>query len=370
MLLRILNLTFKEFLQIGRDVVLVITLVAAPVIQLSLLAANTGQTVRNISMVVADGDQSRTSREMVTALDNTQELRLVRYAESPAQAYQALDLGTADLVVLLPPGLARGLAGGAFAPQIQIIASGTNSIAGSTALAAAKAAISRYVADHFLPGGQRGTPIDFRTDVRYNPTLNSRNFSIPAMVGMIVFELSLAIAAQGLTRERESGTLEQLIIMPFRRVELIIGKAIPPLVICLLDFAGMLWVTANIFHVPMAGSVPLLFALTTLFTITETMWGMLISTFARTQQQALLLVFVEAIFDMIFSGFLVSVDNLPPLLRGISSVIPLRYYLVIIRSIMLKGATLETLWPQAAMLAVLTLAVGLLAGLNIGRRLD
>lgn len=370
MILRILNLTYKEFLQIGRDVVLVLTLVAAPVIQLSLLAANTGRTVRNIAMVVVDGDQSRASRELVTALDNTEELRLVRYAASPAEAYRALDLGTADLAVLLPPAFGRGLAGGAFPPQVQIIASGTNSIAGSTALAAAKAAVSRYVANHFLAGGEAGTPIDFRTDVRYNPTLNSRNYSIPAMAGLIVFELALAIAAQALTRERESGTLEQLIIMPFQRLELIVGKAIPPVVITLIDFAGMLWVTVNIFHVPLVGSVPLLFGLTTLFALTETMWGMLISTFARTQQQALLLVFVEAIFDMIFSGFLVSVDNLPPLLRGISSVIPLRYYLVIIRSIMLKGATLETLWPQAAMLGVLTVAVGLLAALNIGRRLD
>ena len=367
---RILNLTYKEFLQVSRDWVLVIVLVAAPVMQLSLLASNTGRTIRNLAMVVWDMDQSRTSREMITELDNTDELRLVHYAQSQEEAYQYLDSGKADLAVILPPGLGRGLAGGAFPPQIQIIASGTNNLAGSTALAAAQTAVSRYVANHFLAGGEAGTPIDFRTDIRYNPTLNSRNYSIPAMVGTIVFELALVISAQALTRERETGTLEQLIIMPFRRIELIIGKAIPPLIITLLDFCGMLWVAVNIFKVPMAGSLPLLVGLTTLFMIAETMWGMLISTFARTQQQAVLLVFVEAIFDMIFSGFLVSVDNLPPLLKGISAVIPLRYYLLIIRSIMLKGATLQTLWPQAAMLAVLTLAIGVLAMLNVGRRLD
>jgi ABC-2 type transport system permease protein len=206
--------------------------------------------------------------------------------------------------------------------------------------------------------------------VRFNPTLNSRNYSIPAMMGTIVFELALVIAVQAFTRERETGTLEQLIIMPFRRIELIIGKAIPPFIVTLLDFGAMLWVAVNVFKVPMAGSLPLLFGLTALFAVAETMWGMLISTFARTQQQAVLLVFVEAIFDMIFSGFLVSVDNLPPLLKGISAVIPLRYYLLIIRSIMLKGSTLETLWPQAAALAALTMAIGLLAVFNVGRRLD
>jgi ABC-2 type transport system permease protein len=370
MLYRILNLTYKEFLQVSRDWVLVIILVAAPVLQLSLLATNTGTSVRNLAMVVWDMDQSATSRGMITTLDNTDELRLVHYARSLDDAYAYLDSGKADLAVILPPNLGRELSGGAFAPQIQIIASGTNNIAGATALSAAQAAISRYVANRFLAGGEAGTPIDFRTDVRYNPTLNSRNYSIPAMIGTIVFELALAIAAQALTRERETGTLEQLIIMPFRRIELIIGKAIPPFVITMLDFAGMLWVAVYIFQVPMVGSLPLLFGLTALFCIAETMWGMLISTFARTQQQAVLLVFVEAIFDMIFSGFLVSVDNLPPLLKGISAVIPLRYYLLIIRSIMLKGATLETLWPQAAMLGVLTLVIGLLAVFNVGRRLD
>jgi ABC-2 type transport system permease protein len=370
MFYRILNLTYKEFLQVSRDLTLIIVLVIAPVMQLSLLASNTGQSIKNLALVVWDMDQSRASRELITGLDNTDELRLVHYAQSMEEAYQYLDLGKADLAVILPPDFGRGLTGGAFAPQIQIIASGTNTIGGATALAAAQAAISRYVANRFLAGGEAGTPIDFRTDVRYNPTLNSRNYSIPAMMGTIVFELTIVIAAQAFTRERETGTLEQLIIMPFRRIELIIGKAIPPLIITLLDFLAMLWVAVNVYHVPMRGSLSLLIGLTILFMIAETMWGMLISTFARTQQQAVLLVFVEAIFDMIFSGFLVAVDNLPPLLKGISAVIPLRYYLLIVRSIMLKGATLETLWPQAAALAALTVAIGLLALFNIGRRID
>jgi ABC-2 type transport system permease protein len=122
--------------------------------------------------------------------------------------------------------------------------------------------------------------------------------------------------------------------------------------------------------VPMRGSVPLLLGLTTLFMLAETNWGMLISTFARTQQQAVLFVFVEAILDMTFSGFLVSVDNLPPVLKSVSAIVPLRYYLVIIRSIMLKDATLEVLWPQAAALLALTIGIGLLAIMNIGKRLD
>lgn len=370
MFYRIINLTYKEFIQVSRDWVLVIVLIIAPVIQLSLLAWNTGRSVKNLPLVVWDMDQSRTSRELITALDNTEELRLSYYAQSAEQAYQCLDLGKADVAVVIPGNLGRDLAEGAAMPQLQLIVAGTNNIAGSVGLAAAQGAISRYVAGRLSLIGASAAPIDFRTDVRYNPTLNSRNYSIPAMIGMITFELTLTIAAQALTRERETGTLEQLIIMPFRRIELIIGKAIPPLVITLADFCVMLLVAVNVFKVPMRGSVPLLLGMTMLFMLAETNWGMLISTFARTQQQAVLFVFVEAILDMTFSGFLVSVDNLPPVLKGISAVVPLRYYLVIIRSIMLKNATLEVLWPQAAALLALTLAIGVLAILNIGRRLD
>jgi ABC-2 type transport system permease protein len=370
MLYRILNLTYKEFLQVSRDWMLALVLVVAPVLQLSLLASNTGSSVKNLPLVVLDLDHSRTSREIATALDNMTELRLVRYASSLQDVYQLLDMGQADVAVILPNNLGRDLAGGTQTAQIQIIVSGTNNVAGSTGLAAAQGAVSRYLASRLMPAGATAASLSFRTDVRYNPTLNSRNYSIPAMIGTIVFELVLTIAAQALTRERETGTLEQLIIMPFQRIELIIGKAIPPLVITLADFGAMLWVAVNVFHVPMRGSLPLLLGLTSLFMVAEVNWGMLISTLARTQQQAILFVFVEAIFDMTFSGFLVSVDNLPPLLKGISAVIPLRYYLVIIRSVMLKGAGLDVLWPQAAALAGLAIAIGTIAILNVGRRLD
>ncbi len=370
MLYRIANLTYKEFLQVSRDWVLMIVLVVAPVIQLSLLSWNTGQGVKNLPVAVWDMDLSRSSRDLITEMDNTDELRVVRYVHSLEQVYSVLDLGQADVAVILPAGFERNLIGAQAPAQVQIIVSGTNSLGGSAGLAAAQSAISRYVAGQLTGAGALALPIDFRTDIRYNPTLNSRNFSIPAMIGMLSFEMTLAIAAQAFTREREVGTLEQLIIMPFRRIELIIGKAIPPLVITLLDFYIMLQVAIHVFGVPMQGSMLLLMGLSSLFMLAEVHWGMLISTFARTQQQAVLFVFVEAILDMTFSGFLVSVDNLPPVLKTVSAVVPLRYYLVIIRSIMLKGATLDVLWPQAAALAALASVIGLLAVLNVGRRVD
>jgi ABC-2 type transport system permease protein len=369
MLARIANLTHKEFLQVSRDWVLMVVLVVAPVIQLSLLAWNTGHGIKNLPMIVWDMDLSRPSRELITALDNTDELRLAGAAQSLAQVYAALDQGQADVAVIIPAGFGRNLIGHQAAAQVQILVSGTNSLGGSAGLASAQGAIRRYAASQLAPGAP-ALPIDFRTDIHYNPTLNSRNYSIPAMIGLLSLQMTLSIASQAFTREREVGTLEQLIIMPFRRLELIIGKAIPPLVITLVDFYVMVQVAIHVFGVPMNGSMLLLMELSFLFMLVEVLWGMFISTLARTQQQAVLFVFVEAILDMTFSGFLVSVDNLPPLLQVVSAVVPLRYYLVIIRSIMSKGATLDVLWPQVAALLALAVVVGLLAVLNVGRRVD
>ena len=365
---RITNLIYKELLQIGRDRMLILMLIAAPVLQLVFLGWSTGKGTSNLMLAVLDMDHSAKSRALTAALDNTKELLLRYNASNMAELNRILDAGDADIGVIIPPNFAGDMAAANQTPQIQIIGAATNYIASSSGLAAAEQAISGYLSRQ--QSQQTQLPVDLRTDIRFNPTLNTRYYSLPAMVGMIVFELSLLMASLGLTREREIGTLEQLIIMPFQRIEIIIGKAIPPLLITLADFPLMLLVVVQVFGTPMQGSLALLMALTALFMMAEIGWGLLISTIARTQQQAVLFVFVQAITDLTFSGFLVPVENMPGLINALSNLVPLRHYLVIIRGIMLKGATLPVLWPEALALALLALAIGTVAVLNLGRRLD
>jgi ABC-2 type transport system permease protein len=235
-------------------------------------------------------------------------------------------------------------------------------------MSAAESAISTYL------NGRKASVttqlVDLRYDVRYNPTFDTRQYTIPAMTGMIIFELTLLLASSGLSREREIGTLEQLIIMPFQRIEIIIGKAIPPVLITLADFPIMLVVAVQIFGTPMRGSALLLTALTIIFMCAEVSWGLTLSTLARTQQQSILFVFVQAIVDVTFSGFLVPVEYMPAGISLISNLVPLRHYLIIIRGIMLKGATLDALWPQVLALVALTIAMGALARLNLGKHFD
>ena len=212
--------------------------------------------------------------------------------------------------------------------------------------------------------------IDVRSNILFNPTLDIRQYTIPAMLGMIVYEMTLLLASLGLTREREIGTMEQLMIMPFRRIEIVIGKSIPPLAVTLLNYPLMLFVAINVFGTPMRGSMVLLVALTTLFMICEVGWGLLLSSIARTQQQAVLFVFMQAVIDVSLSGYLVPVENMPQVLSIVSNVVPLRHFFVIIRGIMLKGATLDVLMPQVLILGALAIVIGVVAVLNLGRRVD
>ena len=212
--------------------------------------------------------------------------------------------------------------------------------------------------------------IDVRSNILFNPTLDIRQYTIPAMLGMIVYEMTLLLASLGLTREREIGTMEQLMIMPFRRIEIVIGKSIPPLAVTLLNYPLMLFVAHHVFGTPMRGSMVLLVALTTLFMICEVGWGLLLSSIARTQQQAVLFVFMQAVIDVSLSGYLVPVENMPQVLSIVSNVVPLRHFFVIIRGIMLKGATLDVLMPQVLILGALAIVIGVVAVLNLGRRVD
>ncbi len=368
MIYRIANLIQKELIQVVRDWLMIVVLVVGPVLQLSLLAWATGKGVANLPLAVLDMDHSATSRGLALALANTKELALRYYPADLAHLDQLIESGDANIGVIIPPQFESDLATTVRKPEVMVIGGAVNNIANSTGLAAAEQAINDYLSRQVAPSTVKA--VDLRVDVQYNPTMNSRLYTIPAMIGLIVFELCLMLASLGLTREREIGTLEQLLIMPFQRIELIIGKAVPPFLLTMADFPLMLLVATQVFGTPLRGSLVLLFILTALFMAAEVGWGLLLSTMARTQQQAVLFVFVQAIVDLTLSGFLVPVENLPQAIDIISNVVPLRHYLVIIRSIMLKGATLSALWPHVLALAVLTIVIGTVAVFNLGRRFD
>lgn len=363
MLSRISNLVVKEFIQFFRDWRMTGLILTLPVLQLILLAQATGSRISDLQVAVLDFDRSSGSRQLVAALDNRRELSVAHYPETLAGTRHLLDQGEATLAIIIPSGFAADLSDVSRMAKVQLIADASNDIPGSIALNAARGAVAVFAANPV-------SIVELRTTVRFNPHFDFRYFSVPAQVGFIVYQVTLTVASIGLARERELGTLEQLMVMPLRRIELVIGKAVPALVIGMLNFVLMLAITILVFDVPLRGSLLLLFGLTLLFVITEIGYGMLISAIARTQQQAILFVFVLAMMDMTFSGYLVRLKNLPVMLQAIAQVVPFSHYLVIIRGVMLKGAGLDALWPHAAAMLLMGLLVTAVAVRNLNRSLD
>ena len=366
---RIGNLASKEVIQLTRDWLMLVLIILGPTLELVLLAQSTGHGVTHLSVVIVDQDHSQVSREIVTALDNTEELDVVAYLDSPDQVNTWLERNQAALAAILPARLEADLAA-RLQPQVQLIADGSNSVVSSNALSAASGAINAYLAQRAAANVAGWPLLDLRSRVLYNPTLNVRHFAVTAQLGFIVYQVALIVASLGLTRERELGTLEQLLVTPLRRLELIIGKAIPALVIAGVDFVIMWAIIVNVFGVPMQGSFALLLGLSLLFIAAEIGWGLTISALSHTQQQAVLMIFVLALVDISFSGYMVPIERLPVALRLFSQIFPMQHYLVIIRSVMLKGAGLAILLPEALALVILGLGSSTVALVSLRNRLD
>jgi ABC-2 type transport system permease protein len=252
-----------------------------------------------------------------------------------------------------------------------VIIDGSNIIASRTVRQAIEGAVAEWgqkLASRWGRAGDVGTPIDLRMMVRFNEELEYGLYAIPAELGFVAYTVTLMVAAIGIARERELGTLEQLLVTPVASLELIIGKAFPAMVIACVDFFLLLPLTVWGFNVPLRGSLWLLLSLTLLFITVELGWGIMISAIARNQQQALLFVFLLAMTEMVFSGYIVPVDNMPPLLRTTSNLFPIKHYLIIVRHIMVKGVTLQHIWVEAAALIVLGIGSLTATFLILGRR--
>jgi len=371
MLARIWNLAVKEFIQLARDRLMTGFLLLFPVGQLMLLAVATGQGIRHLSLAVVDFDRSTQSRAFIQALDNTPELEWRYQPSSEAELAGLIDEGQAAVGVVLPDGFSAALAGSAEPVAIQVIVDGSNTTVASTGQSTVDGVLSDFLGRLAKRSGiSIGAPLQLRAEIRYNPTLNARLFTIPAQMGFIVYQVTLAIASLAFARERELGTLEALLVTPMRRFELISGKGTLAWLLGGLDFVLMYQVVTRVFAVPMRGSFALLLACGLFFVAVEISYGVIISSFARTQQQAILYVFMLAMLDVALSGYLVPVKNMPSVFRAVAAASPLQHFLVIIRAIMLKGAGPEIIWPQVRALGVIGVIAGAVALRTATRSLE
>ena len=360
------SVLWKEFVQLRRDPKLFPVIFISPILQLILLGYAANLDVKNIPAVVCDLDRSAASREFIGRFVNSGYFSVEAEVERMAEIDRYLDHGDAAMAFLIPRGFGDNLAGRREA-SVQIIADGSESQSASIGVNYATMISSRYaqkiIFDAFERAKGRGLkPVLVNPELRiwYNPDLKSRNFMIPGVLGLILMITTTTLASLGIVREREAGTMEQLIVTPIRPHQLIVGKLLPFVIIGLIDAVFVLGVARLWFGVPLRGSAALLLALCLAFMLTTLGTGLFISTISRTQQQAMLTSMFFIMPQMMLSGFVFPVENMPPFFQHVTTVIPLRYFLVVIRGIMLKGTGWAELWPQAAGLVALgTLILGL-----------
>jgi ABC-2 type transport system permease protein len=376
MLRRIWYLVTKELIHLRRDILLVSFIVLGPVSELVLIAWSTSADIQHLPTAIVDHDRSEASRALVLALENSETFDADYYPANERELRALIDAGTVVTGVLIPSGFAQGLAApGSEAPQVQVILDGSDPAAARAAEMGALGVISSYGQERVLQNwGNVTTEMGevIRTDVRvwFNEELSEANYTVPSEMGFMLEMVALMVAAISIARERELGTFEQLMVTPIRTWELIIGKAIPAVVISYFDFLLMLGITIFIFGVPMKGSLPLLLILALFYIFVELGWGLLISGFSRTQLQALLLVMIIAMVGMVFSGYAFPVDTMPPLMQMVANLVPIKHWLLVMRDIMLKGAGIDMFWKELVALAVLGVVINGVTLTILRKRLD
>ena len=375
---RIRFLVWKELIELKQDPRLFGIVVLAPVVQLVLLGYAATTDVRNVPMAIADGDRSTESRELVRQFDRSRSFTVVAVVGSAGEAGGLVERGQASLALAIPAGYGEGVIAGR--PQtLQIVADGSDSntaglalgyattLVGSygDALDARSARLGRETFDGMPPGASglpsvalaapdsaSGGGLEPRIRVWFNPRLESRDFMIPGIVALLLLIVTTNLSSMAIVREREIGTLEQLDVTPLGRFELIVGKLLPYALVGLVDVVLVLVVSIAWFDVPFRGSFGLFFAMTGVYLVSTLALGLFVSTISSTQQQAMMTTTFFFLMPMIYlSGFVFPIENMPAAIRPLTYLVPLRYFLVILRAIFLKGVGLATFWPDALALA-------------------
>jgi ABC-2 type transport system permease protein len=370
---RIIALIRKEFIQIRRDPRTLAMVLFMPVMQLLIFGYGINTVVDHLPTIVFDESGSPDSRALIAAFQNSGYFDAVAYARSQSEIGDAIDAGRAKVALHIPPDFGdQVLRGGAGVVQLVIDGSDPN-VASTASFAASTVAqvqsaqlVSALVARRGLPVPNIG--IDLRPVVLYNPSMLSANFMVPGVIALILLFQALLLTAFAVVREREQGTLEQIIVTPIRPWELMLGKILPYTMIASIAATVALVAGRLLFGVEVAGNLILLALLSILFLLGSLGMGLLISTVSQTQAQALQMAMFVALPSILLSGFLYPRETMPFIIRQLGLLTPMTYYLQILRGIMLKGVGLATLWPAVWPLALFGLTVFVLSAQRFQKR--
>jgi ABC-2 type transport system permease protein len=344
---RFLAMLWKEFIQMRRDRMTLGMMIGIPAMQIILFGYAIRMEVRNLPMVVLDEARTVESRSLATTLENTGNFRIIGHVTDRGELKEAIERGIAHAALVIPPDFTRDLkrGRGAMAQVIVDAADPLSSTAAINGAALVGATLSGSVQAGVRP----------RAEVRvrpwYNPDLKSSTFIVPGIIGVLLSMTLVLVTSMAIVRERERGTLEQLIVTPIDKTSLMLGKLVPFILVGYVQMTIILLLGRLLFDVPILGSLPLLYAITMGYIVANLALGMFVSTVATTQAQAMQLSFMLMLPNILLSGFMFPREAMPVPAQWLSAVLPLTYYLDVLRGILLKGIGFDILWRQTALLA-------------------
>ncbi|MBI5575542.1 MAG: ABC transporter permease [Deltaproteobacteria bacterium] len=375
----LLQVIVKEFLQLRRDRKILPMIFIAPAIQLVLFGYAANLDVSGIPLLLVDQDRTAASRELAERFTGSGYFVLAGYEDGTAAVERWLVDGRAQVALVIAPGFGKETAAGR-SPRVQLIADGSDSNSAVVGLGYASRIISEKsgvlirnrIGNLAGPGAMsRLAAVELVPRTWYNPDLKSRWFYVPAILAMVIMVMTMVMASMGVVREKEIGTMEQVIVTPIRSWQLIVGKLFPFAVIGIVDLLLVTSIAVWHFRVPLRGSFILLVLLTCLFLLTTLGLGLLVSTLVRTQQQAMMASGFLLMTPMVYlSGLLFPIENMPAAIQYVTYAVPLRYYATVIRGIFLKGSGIGVLWPEALAMAGFGVSLLTIASLRFRKRLD
>lgn len=373
---RLWALLIKEFIQMSRDRLTFGMMVALPIIQLLLYGYAINTDVKHLPAIVFDQSLQQEGRDLLNALEASQYYDIKYIATNHQQVTEYIERGKANVGIIIPPDFTQNIKHGRSA-AVQVLVDASDSMAASSAISAAQL-IGQMKSQEILvqqmqsvgmkAGGE--LPYDIRIRPWYNPDFVSAYYMVPGILGIILTMTMVMITSMAIVREREKGTLEQLIVTPLKSHELMLGKIIPYIFVGYVQITLALVVGILVFDIPVRGNLGLLYSLTTLFIIASLALGILISNFAKTQMQAMQMSFFIFLPSVLLSGFIFPRIAMPQIIGLLGNLLPLTFYLEILRGIVLKGIGLNYLWSQVFSLTILITAILAISVLKFQKRLD
>jgi len=363
MLRRVWSLVIKEFIHLGNDWWLPAFMLIGGASELLLVGWATSRPITNLPLMVLDHNRTTQSRQLVIALENTGTFQVPQQVSNMGTIEDALKRGKINAAVVIPPDYSQQMISPNGQPTVFVILNGAESMPAEASLRAMQG-VAQDIGQQIVVQRLGLNPNEFAgfdpsLRVWFNEALSEALYTTPAELGLMLEFTVLLFAALAFSRERELGTLEQLLVMPFTSMEIILGKSLPVIIVGFVDFLLMLAMVHFVFGVPVRGSLLLLMILAFGYLLVELGKGLVISVISHSQHQAFLLVLLVGMADFMFTGYAAPVEGMPQVLQWFANLVPAHHWLTILRAILLKGAGLDVLWPHVAALAALGLVIGI-----------